>query len=51
MTLDEAIIHAKEEACKHEVLNPQCAIEHNQLAEWLKELKDYKKMKMTGRCE
>lgn len=36
MTLDEAIIHAEERA-KEDCSN--CAKEHQQLAEWLKELK------------
>lgn len=34
MTLEEAIIHCKEKACG----NTHCALEHRQLAEWLKEL-------------
>jgi hypothetical protein len=37
MTLDEAIKHAKEQACK--LGNCECGKEHKQLAEWLKELK------------
>lgn len=36
MTLDEAIKHCNEVACKHD----KCAMEHKQLAEWLKELKE-----------
>lgn len=39
MTLEEAIIHCKEKACD----NTQCALEHRQLAEWLKELQQYRK--------
>lgn len=39
MTLDEAIRHCKEKACD----NTQCALEHKQLAEWLEELKEYRK--------
>ncbi len=41
MTLEEAIIHCKEKACG----NTQCALEHRQLAQWLKELKEYKGQK------
>lgn len=37
MTLDEAIKHCKEKACG----NSQCNQEHKQLADWLKELKEY----------
>ena len=39
MTLEEAIIHCKEKACD----NTQCSIEHEQLAEWLQELQQYRK--------
>lgn len=35
MTLDEAIEHCKEKSCG----NNECALDHKQLAEWLKELK------------
>ena len=38
MTLDEAIKHCNEVACKHD----KCATEHKQLAEWLTELKSYR---------
>ena len=45
LTLDDAIIHAREsadriekEGCIH------CANEHRQLADWLEELKSYKNM-------
>jgi hypothetical protein len=38
MKLDEAIEHAEEKACG----NSACEREHRQLAEWLKELKQYK---------
>ena len=59
MTLDEAIKHAEEVADNKErqVVNGdwekgsltekhciECANEHRQLAEWLKELKEYRKM-------
>lgn len=36
MTLDEAIRHAEEAACKS---CDKCAVEHRQLAAWLKRLK------------
>lgn len=36
MSLDEAIEHCKEKSCG----NSACALEHKQLAEWLKELKE-----------
>lgn len=41
MTLEEAIIHCKEKACG----NTQCALEHRQLAEWLKELQSLRSYK------
>ena len=47
MTLEEAIIHAKEKAqtikCK------ECADEHRQLAEWLEELKKYRETEDDGK--
>ena len=39
ISLEEAIQHCKEKACG----NTQCALEHQQLAEWLEELKEYRK--------
>lgn len=39
MTLEEAIVHCEEKACG----NTQCALEHRQLAEWLQELRQYRK--------
>lgn len=39
MTLDEAIQHAEERA--HADCS-DCAMEHRQLAEWLKELREFK---------
>lgn len=40
MTLDEAIEHCLDKAkCEQ---NKKCGLEHAQLAEWLKELKDYR---------
>lgn len=46
MTLDEAIKHCKEKE-KEQALNGcfACAEEHKQLAEWLKELKEWRKLK------
>lgn len=41
MTLDEAIIHAKELA-ENQSICKDCREEHKQLAEWLEELKQYK---------
>ena len=41
MTLDEAIKHAEERAS---LSCDKCADEHRQLAEWLKELKQYREM-------
>ena len=40
MTLDEAIEHAKEVACSCK--NEECAADHRQLANWLRELKEYR---------
>lgn len=40
MTLDEAIIHAQ---CVADTNCDQCAEDHRQLAEWLKELKELRK--------
>jgi len=40
MTLEDAIIHA-EETAKENLCNA-CGDNHRQLAEWLKELKEYK---------
>ena len=50
MTLDEAIIHAEKEAEEQEKMGKrnydddclECASEHRQLAEWLRELKAYR---------
>lgn len=39
MTLDEAIEHCIE---KSKCLNNECELEYKQLAEWLKELKEYR---------
>lgn len=47
MTLDEAIKHCNEVACKHD----ECAMEHKQLEKWLIELKSYKEQKPTDKVE
>lgn len=51
MTLDEAIRHLTETLTNpaHEWNCPECKAEHEQLAEWLKELKDYREGLRT--CE
>jgi len=59
MTLDEAIKHCEEKAKEQRIeanyrIPPKadclkCAKEHEQLAEWLKELRDYEEGKRT--CE
>ena len=38
LTLEEAIEHCKEKSCG----NSECALEHKQLAEWLRELQYYR---------
>ena len=43
MTLDEAIIHAKELSTSQSVCK-ECREEHKQLAAWLDELKQYKEI-------
>lgn len=41
MTLDEAIKHCKNKVFEQEVSgNIKCSLDHEQLSEWLKELKD-----------
>ncbi len=42
ISLDEAIIHAQE-ASQREDLCAECRKEHEQLANWLIELRDYKR--------
>ena len=59
MTLDEAIKHCEKKAQElnemaikwkvKDVKCLECAAEHEQLAEWLKELRDYREGKRT--CE
>ena len=44
MTLDEAIQHCEEKA----LCGDACGLEHKQLAEWLKELKYYRKQKQKA---
>ena len=44
MTLNEAIKHCEEIACKHNA----CALEHKQLEKWLIELKELKEKKPWG---
>lgn len=44
MTLDEAIQHREEKA----LCGDACGLEHKQLAEWLKELKYYRKQKQKA---
>ena len=55
MTIDEAIAHAREVASRKfddRVHCIRCAEEHEQLAEWLEELKDYQdKNKMVVRVD
>lgn len=45
MTLDEAILHCEEiaDSYKDTVPSCDCAKDHKQLAQWLKELKEYRK--------
>lgn len=59
MTIDEAIVHCEEVAEEHTKYNfyggyegcDECAEEHRQLAEWLKELKLYREMLIDRPCE
>lgn len=49
MKLDEAIKHCEEKAKELSGKGcNECARDHEQLAEWLKELKDLKEQKMSG---
>jgi hypothetical protein len=43
MSLDEAIAHCKEKSCG----NNACASQHQQLAQWLTELKEYREHKLA----
>lgn len=63
MTIEQAISHAREVAEKNRancerntiiipnrwISDTQCAAEHEQLAEWLEELKRYRELKEQGR--
>lgn len=50
MTLDAAIQHAKEVAVTQNNQDCiKCAEEHEQLAEWLEELKEYQQLEEQGR--
>lgn len=44
MTIDEAIVHAREVAECREDMCEECRAEHEQLAEWLEELKAYQQL-------
>ena len=51
MTIDEAIVHAREVASRKfddRVHCIRCAEEHEQLAEWLEELKSYRASVFSG---
>ena len=62
MTIEEAITHAREVAEKNRkccecnkiiltnkwINNIECAEEHEQIAEWLEELKEYKELEEQG---
>ena len=53
MTIDEAIIHAREVASRKfddRVHCIKCAEEHEQLAEWLEELKQYRAIGTPDKC-
>ena len=49
MTLDEAIVHAKE-LSENQSVCEDCREEHKQLAEWLEELKEYKSKECEKTC-
>ena len=53
MTLEEAIIHAEEVVDRCEVTDGgrACAEEHRQLAEWLKELRERRKLPEIIKCK
>ena len=53
MTIDEAIVHAREVASRKfddRVHCIKCAEEHEQLAEWLEELKQYQAIGTLEEC-
>lgn len=49
MTIEEAIKHCEDVALSCKDNNSSCALEHIQLAEWLKELKYYRNKIMKKR--
>lgn len=51
MTLDEAIRHCEDVAGDRCGCAEDCVEEHRQLAEWLKELKRYRKKQGNGNSE
>jgi len=48
MTLDEAIKHAEDVSSRCVANNPTCSLEHKQLANWLRELKELRKKANNG---
>ena len=53
MTIDEAIEHAREVASRKfddRVHCIKCAEEHEQLAEWIEDLKEYMEIGTPGEC-
>ena len=51
MTIEEAIIHAKEVAENKDDMCAECRAEHQQLAEWLEELKSIKSKRMDEKLD
>lgn len=47
MKLEDAIKHSKEKAIQLAYCDAQCALEHEQLAEWLEELQTLRKQKAS----
>lgn len=50
MTLDEAIKHAEEVAIDQDLCCSECAEEHRQLAEWLKDYKQLLEQQSSNDC-
>lgn len=48
ITLDEAIVHAREVADTRTDLCEECRAEHLQLAQWLEELKVYRNLDINN---
>ena len=48
LTIDEAITHAEQVADRCPGEDRQCAYQHDQLADWLRELKAYKASGLTA---